>query len=98
MDPQLKQWAFAKFGASSQAAKDMGFAPRKVAKRTVETKQHAVQQSIATREARHTMGKKQRSRIKGVVVAPIAPAEPAVVEAPAAPPATPSSGTGANTR
>ncbi len=38
---------------------------------------HAVQLSLATREARHTMGKKQKKDVKGTLVAPAAPADPA---------------------
>jgi hypothetical protein len=84
MDAGLKQWVFAKFGPSSQEAKDMGFTPRKVGKKSVATKNGAVEQSAATREARHTMGKKQKARIKGTVVVPTAPAAPATSEAPVA--------------
>jgi hypothetical protein len=41
--------------------------PKSTGKKTVETKAKAIAQSQATREARHTMGKKQKKSIKGVV-------------------------------
>ena len=76
-DQALKQWVFLKFGPSSQEAKDMGYTPRKVGKPSVATKNVANQQSLATRVARHTKGKKQKASIKGTILAPTAPAEPA---------------------
>jgi hypothetical protein len=46
----------------------------------VATKAKAVEQALATREARHTMGKKQKQSIKGVVPSTAAPvATPAQV-------------------
>jgi hypothetical protein len=57
-----------------QMLQDMGFPlPKGSGKKTVEAKAHAIAQTKATREARHTMGRRQRERIKGVV-APQAPA------------------------
>jgi hypothetical protein len=84
LDKGLRAWVEATYGLDSQEARDMGFQPAKVGKKSVATKNEAVQQSLATREARHTMGKKQRAHIKGTVVAPTAPAEPATHEAPVA--------------
>jgi hypothetical protein len=55
------------YGSSSEAYDDFGFtAPRK-GKPSAKTKAAAVDQVLATREARHTMGKKQRLAIRGVV-------------------------------
>ena len=61
----------------------MGFAPAKTGTKDVATKQAAVAQMKATREARHTMGRKQKAGIKGVVLPPSAPAAPATNPAPA---------------
>jgi hypothetical protein len=68
IDDGLKAWVAGRFGANSQQAHEFGYPPRKAAKKDAETKWHAVEQSRATREARHTMGKNQRERIKGTVV------------------------------
>ncbi|HEY2515741.1 MAG TPA: hypothetical protein VGI39_32955, partial [Polyangiaceae bacterium] len=76
-DPALKNWVFAKFGSTSQEAKDMGFLPRKRGVADTKAKYQATLQSEATREARHTMGKKQKQKIKGTIVVPTEPAAPA---------------------
>jgi hypothetical protein len=76
-DKALSAWVVTKFGAGSQAALDFGFTPRKVAARTADSKAKAAALALATREARHTMGKKQKKSIKGTVVVPTAPADPA---------------------
>jgi hypothetical protein len=60
-DMALSAWVTTKFGAGSQQALDFGFAPRKAATRTVVSKAKAAAQAKATREARHTMGKKQKA-------------------------------------
>ena len=39
----------------------------KTTKKTVATKAEAIQKTDATREARHTMGPKQKAQIKGTV-------------------------------
>jgi hypothetical protein len=90
-DNALKPWVIGQFGPNSQEAIDFGFPPRKTPTRTPEEKVQAVAQAKATREARGTMGKKERLKIKGVVPSPAAtsttttptPANPAT--APAAP-------------
>src|ERR1700677_149681 len=68
---------------------DFGYAPRKVPTKTVEQKTAAVAQTKATREARGTMGPKEKAKIKGVV--PAVSAEPSqavnTTPAPAAAPA-----------
>src|ERR1700722_11983686 len=73
IDKGLKSWVDVTYGLDSQEARDMGFAPRKIGTKTVATKQAAVDQAEATRAARHTMGKRQKADIKGVVVSPSAP-------------------------
>ena len=76
-DRALSAWVTTKFGAESQQALNFDFAPRRVATRTVETMAKAAAQAKATRDARHTMGKKQKKSIKGTVIVPTAPAAPA---------------------
>jgi len=91
-DTAVKAWVVNEFGVGSQQAIDFGFAPPKKATRTVESKVNAVALAKATRAARHTMGKKQKSLIKGTVVVPVAPANPAITlsgASPASQPATP---------
>ncbi len=75
---------------------DFDIKQRKTAKTKVATKAKAVDQAIATRKARHTMGKKEKAKIKGTVgptppePAPPSPASPPAAPAPvAAPSATP---------
>jgi hypothetical protein len=77
VDKGLKAWVGKQFGADSQEAHEFGYPPPKVTEKTVKSKMHAVQLSLATREARHTMGKKEKQRIKGTLVVPTAPADPA---------------------
>ena len=66
-DEGVRAWVACRFGSTSQAAHDFGFPPRRTAKKSVETKQHAIAQSKATRQARHTMGKRQRQSVVGVI-------------------------------
>ncbi len=66
---------------------DFGLAPHKTTKPKVETKATAIQKSAATREARHTMGKKQKKEIKGVLPAPAPEPSPAPAPAPSPAPA-----------
>ncbi len=81
---------------------DFGVPPRKTATKKVDTKQTAVEKALATRKARHTMGKRQKQKVKGVVPAPAPapspePVPPLPLPAPApaqapAPAASPSNG------
>jgi hypothetical protein len=84
-DRAVKAWVVNEFGERSASALGFGFAPPKKATRTVESKVNAVALAKATRAARHTMGKKQKSLIKGTVVVPVAPANPAITPAGASP-------------
>ncbi len=102
----LQQSLAGRFGASGAQMAEFGFAPAKPRKVSAKTKAAAAVKAKATRQARGTMGKKQKKDVKGGVTAvlmtpvtappPItAPAAPA--PAPAAPvpttspqPATPS--------
>ena len=85
-DQGLKAWVTAAFGATSQEALEFGFLPRKVGAKSAATVAKAVQQNLATREARGTRGKKQKKGIKGVISTPAEPAVPATPVT-AAPPA-----------
>lgn len=53
------------FGENSKQLLDFGFTPRKQTKTTVEVKAEAVKKLRSTREARHTMGAKEKRKIKG---------------------------------
>jgi hypothetical protein len=85
-DKALKAWVINEFGPDSPQAHEFGFLPTKVTPKSAETKATAVGKLRATRTARGTMGKRQKEKIKGTIVAPAAPADPAVT-APAAAPA-----------
>lgn len=85
-DEGLTAWVTAQFGARSQTASEFGFSPRKVGEKSAQTKATAVVKLRATREARMTMGKRQKANIKGTIPVPTAPAVPAIT-APAATPA-----------
>src|SRR6202034_2770674 len=76
-DRAVKAWVVNEFGEGSQQAIDFGFPPPRKATRTVESKVNAVALAKATRAARHTRDKKQRSLIRGTMVPPTAPALPA---------------------
>jgi len=67
---------------------DFGFLPPKSTKVTVKTKAAAVDKTLATRAARHTMGKNQKAAIKGA--APATTGSAPATEAPASPPVAPS--------
>ncbi|HEY1956923.1 MAG TPA: hypothetical protein VGH28_14985 [Polyangiaceae bacterium] len=60
----------AAYGTTSSAFSEFGFAPRKVATKSAETKALAVEKVRATRAARHTLGPRQKARIFGAPVDP----------------------------
>ena len=70
VDKGLRAWVATQFGAGSAEAQELGFLPPKVGEKDARTKAKAAQQSLATREARKTMGKRQRQKIKGTLAAP----------------------------
>ena len=74
-DDALKWYVTNVFGVDSTEAHEIGYAPKKVAEKSVATKQQAVARNKATREARHTMGPKQKEKIKGTMVVLTASAE-----------------------
>jgi hypothetical protein len=83
----------AAFGENSQQYASLGFAPRKPAQQTVESKAQAHLKMLATRKARQTLGKVQKAKIHGVVPAP-APVPMSVGSAPTADSPSPSPATG----
>jgi len=66
-DRALKPWVINKFGEGSVPAHEFGFPPPKVTELTVEQKTLAVERRLATRKARHTMGRRQKEKIRGTV-------------------------------
>ncbi len=85
----LRSFVVLKFGSKNQSMlADFGFTPRTRKVPSAEAKAAAAEKAAATRAARHTMGKRQKAAIKGVV-APAAAAPAASQAGPAAPaPAT----------
>jgi len=66
----IKASVVAQFGDtqdSSQKLEDFGFTPRKARSKNVAVKTEAADKGRATRKARGTMGKKEKSKIKGTV-------------------------------
>jgi hypothetical protein len=80
----LRQAVYIMFSAAVDTLADFGISPHKTrASATVGIKAITVAKNLATRAARHTMGKVQKAKIHGVV--PVATPGPS----PAAPPAAP---------
>jgi hypothetical protein len=83
----LRNYVGATFGMTGTEFADFGFTPRTVTPVDAATKAKAVELRVATRKARGTLGKRQKSKIKGTIVDPAVPAAPAIT-APAAPAAS----------
>jgi hypothetical protein len=83
----LGAWVPNYFGADSNEAHAFGYGPRKVGEKSVETKKQAIERNKATRKARHTMGSKQKAKIKGTTVVLDASADPTAADANAPAPA-----------
>jgi hypothetical protein len=77
-DRALKPWVVNEFGAESQQAHDFGFPPAKAPTRSVENKAEAKALAEATRKARHTMGSRQKEKVRGTIGVPTEPAAPAI--------------------
>jgi hypothetical protein len=74
---------------------EFGFSPRKTKQSDTVTKPMAADKRLATRKARHTMGKNQKKDVKGTI-APVVPSAPSTVSPPApSSPATSAPATGA---
>lgn len=65
--PGLRAVVAGTYSASSEAYTDFGFTPPRKAKPSAKAKAAAVDQTLATRQARHIMGKKQRLAIPSAV-------------------------------
>jgi hypothetical protein len=76
-DEALKGYVTNVFGVDSTEAHELGYAPKKVAEKSVETKQQAIVRNKATREARHTIGPRQKAKIKGTAVVLTSSLQPA---------------------
>ncbi len=63
----VRSYAALLFGENSPEFASFGFTPKKVAQRTLESKTEGAEKALATRAARHTMGKRQKAGIHGVV-------------------------------
>jgi hypothetical protein len=80
----VRSYVTSMFGEQSAQYASLGFTPRKPAQKSAKSKATAVDKTLATRAARHTMGKNQKAEIHGVVAAPessdgaAAPAAPVV--------------------
>jgi hypothetical protein len=80
----IRQALLVAFADSIDVLADFGLSPRKKAVVSPETRAAAAVKAKATREARHTMGKKQKAKIKAAAPAPAsAPAASAPTPAPA---------------
>jgi hypothetical protein len=87
----LEQAVQVVFAGSVEGLADFGLTPRKPRAVSPETMVEAAAKAKATREARHTMGPKQKAKIKGTVPASAAPATaPSTGGATASPKVTPS--------
>jgi hypothetical protein len=73
------------FAESPDTLADFGLKPLKVGTRTVATKSGAIAKTKATRQARHTLGSKQKEMIKGTV-SPTTPEVSPTAPTPVAPP------------
>jgi hypothetical protein len=72
----MKAYLISRFGKGSGKLQLFGFAQTKTTQKTAQSKAAAVVKSKATRTARGTLGKKQKSGIKGVVPVPATPSSP----------------------
>jgi hypothetical protein len=70
----LRHYVLATYGAASPEAAAFGFTPKTPRTVTSETKANAAKKRVATREARHTMGVRQKQDVKGEVAPAAAPA------------------------
>ncbi len=80
------------YAGSASLLADFGQSPKKATKLTAEQQALASQKRRATREARHTMGSKQKAGIKGAVPTVTEPTTISSVTVPAVPVATSAAG------
>jgi hypothetical protein len=87
---KLRSFVILKFGDNALGTlAEFGFQPSKRTVPDVETKAAAADKSLATRAARHTMGPKQKAKIKGTVAVTAPATTPAATAPAAAAPAAP---------
>jgi hypothetical protein len=67
----IKTYLQSRFGKTSGQLQLFGFAQTKATQKSAQSKANAVVKSKATRKARGTLGKKQKSTIKGTVSTPV---------------------------
>jgi hypothetical protein len=61
----LQRFLRARFGPRSATLRDFGIAPARVPYKSPKVKTAAIEKSKATRVARHTMGRRQKQRVRG---------------------------------
>jgi hypothetical protein len=93
VEQSLKRWVIDQYGADSTVAHDFGYSLPKVPAKSVDTKAQALVRGKATRAARHTMGSRQKEKVKGTMVVLVPPGNPATTVQAAAPAASTSNGT-----
>ena len=95
----LKGYVIGVFGDPSTQLTDLGLTNKPRPAMTVEARASAAEKGRATRVARHTMGRRERAAIHGVVAAPAPSASAPAPSAPAAPaaPSAPSDASAAMT-
>ena len=69
----LRHLVTSAFGRDTPKLASFGFPPPRIPTLTAEQRSKAALKAVATRRARKTMGKKQKARITGETVAPVAP-------------------------
>ncbi len=80
----FRKYVLTTFGNQPDILKDFGIEPPKTpVRRKVSDKAASVAKAKATRDARHTMGRKQRARIKGGASAPAQEGAPSPGNSPA---------------
>jgi hypothetical protein len=86
LEALLKAYVHGVYGRTSPILLEFGWSVAKVAVRTAAEKAATVAKMLATRTARHTLGKKQKAKIVGTVPAsPAAPNPPVVTSGGATP-------------
>jgi hypothetical protein len=80
-DVALHAYVSQRFGADSTEAHDFGYPPPKPKTQSAATKAAAVKKSQATRAARHTMGPKEKAKLKGTTVVEVTPEQAAALAA-----------------
>ncbi len=83
IETSLRKYVDSTYGDAGAEFSDFGFKPKKVKPATAETKAEAVKKREGTRAARHTMGPRQKQKVKGDVSPPPEPTATTVTPVPA---------------